>query len=525
MNLTKSVTACAEARNTTSMPSLLPALLLASASAGVIGAPAPDGLGEVFGPRRVALLVGIDDYTDPALGSLQYAAKDAQDLERVLAGPGGFDDITTLTGRVSRADFWAAVDGLSGTLGRQDTLLIFIAAHGTLDFSPRGTQLYVLPSDGELAAPDEGGIDLSEVEAAIERLPARRRVLVLDTCHSGNGRSVLSEDTLATLSSFRGPIPPPSAAAVSRSDLRLYSAHLGQPAIEDKQLENGVYTHFFVQALQGSGDLDGDGLVEAVEAHDWARDETLRHTGGRQVPWMQAELVGREAVFLSGDSTDRTRAEQAILTSLSALPAQAELRVDGTPRGAGQIPTGWHELEVRIDGTVVVAQNVRIRSSRHLDVARLVDQRGDRWQVELGAGALGSDDWLPTGLLSLGVDHLPADRGRGRIALGATASLGWGDMNELPGMSELGRIPTGFAGARVGWWWGDDWMGGPTVSGGVVWRLHPEESQGAPAWVPGVAVFSPGRLRLGLHSEVVLYGSQDGPQRTPRAWASAGITW
>ena len=44
------------------------------------GVPPPAGLERAYASRRVALVVGIDAYHDPALGNLAWAAKDATDL-------------------------------------------------------------------------------------------------------------------------------------------------------------------------------------------------------------------------------------------------------------------------------------------------------------------------------------------------------------------------------------------------------------------------------------------------------------
>ena len=53
--------------------------------------------------------------------------------------------------------------------------------------------------------------------------------------------------------------------------------------LEDKSLQNGVYTHYLIQALthhSDTADLNADGLVDVTEAHDFAQDKTVKHTGG-----------------------------------------------------------------------------------------------------------------------------------------------------------------------------------------------------------------------------------------------------
>ena len=74
-------------------------------------------------------------------------------------------------------------------------------------------------------------------------------------------------------------------------------------------------------------------LVDVAEAHDFARDRTMQHTGGIQVPRAEYRIVGREEIYLAGNPLERSAAEQALLSACDQLLAQARLLVDGIPRG------------------------------------------------------------------------------------------------------------------------------------------------------------------------------------------------
>ena len=186
-----------------------------------------------------------------------------------------------------------------------------------------------LASDAELDRAAQTGLGLGQLEEALRGLVARRRVLVVDACFSGTHRSRWSRNTRDTVGGMRsGRAPAPAAYEISRYDARLYSAHYDQPAMEDPSLQNGVYTHFLVQALAGSGDADGDGLVDVLEAHLFALDRTLGFTEGAQVPWLHTTQVGRDTIIISGDPTQRVVAEQALLWG-GPDPRGQQLRVDG----------------------------------------------------------------------------------------------------------------------------------------------------------------------------------------------------
>jgi hypothetical protein len=455
---------------------------VAAAMAGVLrDQPPPAGLDGAFAPRRIALVVGIDHYDDPALGDLRFAAKDASDLSAVLRDGtvGAYDQVSTEAGAVTREAFWSALRAVSAGVQRDDTVLVYVAAHGTLQFGPQGTELLLLPSDGWLADPSTS-IRVGELAEAIETLPAHRKVLVLDACHAGTGRSVLLPEVREQIDRFRGPIPAPPALTVSAFSAHLYSAHVHQPAIEDPGLQNGVYTHYLIEALRGQGDLDGDGLVEVMEAHGWARDRTLEHTGGIQVPWAEVVSVGRASVFLAGDPTRRRASEQAILAGLEALPATAEVRVDGLVRGDGALQHGVRQLEVLDHGETLLQATVRVEAGDRVQLDELVASRTEQLQGTVGLGLSTDRQWLGVGSLLLGVQALPQDPSGARLAAGLLARMGTGPSRAPGGPFVSGSVEATLGPAWSPPWRGSSWSLGPSVGLGALWRLAPAGPQGAP---------------------------------------------
>jgi len=226
-------------------------------------------------------------------------------------------------------------------------------------------------------------------------------VLVMDTCHNGrdagtlSGRSAVNDSTAQLLAGLRGEPPAPRGLrAVSESEARLFAAQYHQPAMEDPALENGVYTHFLLDALtdaRADADLDGDGLVDVAEAHDYARDHTIRHTGGIQVPRAEYRIVGHEEIYLSGDPTRRSTAEQALLTACDEILAKARLLVDGQPRGAmpglTPIEPGRHRIELqKADGTTLARKTIHLEAGATLPVETLLEgSHGSTVAVALGS--------------------------------------------------------------------------------------------------------------------------------------------
>ncbi len=339
---------------------LLATALSTSLLAGTLGSGSSDGLDEAFAQRRVAVLIGVDGYADPELAGLRFAAKDAQDLADVLEDPeyGAFDRVFVLTGAeaTSAQGIQQAIDYATADLQRDDTFLLYLSGHGTLTLDPvEGSRLWFLPSDGELTRATDTGIAITWLEERVAQVEARRRVLVMDTCHNGRDKSSLDSTTARLLEGMRGDAPAPRGfREVSESEARLFAAQYHQPAMEDPDLGNGVYTHFLMQGLTDhadDADLDRDGLVDVAEAHDFARDRTIAHTGGLQVPRAEYRIVGREEIYLSGNASTRGRAERSLLAATDAVLASARVLVDGVPRGVlpevVPVDPGLHRVELQ----------------------------------------------------------------------------------------------------------------------------------------------------------------------------------
>lgn len=357
---------------------------LASSALAGPGAYQPSGdLDAAYAARRVAILVGVDQYGDADLDALSFAGKDARDMASTLgrADVGGFDELVVLdqASETTRDAILARIRELTAGLQRDDTFLLYLSGHGTLTVDPvDGTRLYFLPSDAELDQPEKRGLRVSELESMLSELVPRRRVLILDTCHNGRSKSGLSDETQTQLRGFRGEPPAPRAVTeVSESEARLYAAQYYQPAIEDKTLENGVYTHFLLESLEGerdTADLDRDGLVDVAEAHAYAQDRTIRFTGGIQVPRAEYRIVGNEEIFLSGDPRRRKSAETALFSAYSGLLSNTRLLVNGQTRGSlpglHAIEPGSHRIEVQTaDGRTIGTRRVRVRAGtfHHLE--------------------------------------------------------------------------------------------------------------------------------------------------------------
>ncbi len=359
---------------------------------------------EAYAPRKMALLIGVDGYDDPFFTPLAFAAQDARALARSLrdARLGGFSRADVLDARqeTTAERIVSELGDLLDSAEPQDTVLVYISAHGTLELDWQGEpDLFVVASDSRKEDLPGTALRVREIQEALGRSRARRKILILDACHHGAGKSAVPPETMAMLRGLKG-----AATPVLREPERGYEAHLfastfGLPALEDPALGHGVYTHYLIEALSHEArqaDRDGDGLISVSEAHDFARDSTIAHTDQVQVPRALYHIVGREEIFLSGDESLRQDAEAALLFSYDDFYAECSVDVDGTyrgmlPRGLALEPGPRRVRVTTPGGEVLVDREVRAVAGRVIDVSKLhAENRPSRGRVGVGLGVWGA---------------------------------------------------------------------------------------------------------------------------------------
>lgn len=197
---------------------------------------------------RIALIVGINHYEHG--GSLHGCVNDAHEVKAVLerhdGGAVNFDcRLLTGTGpaeSVSRGTLKDQIEQLFKV--DADIALLYFAGHGHIE----ATGGYLLASDSRRG--DEG-VSLSEVLTFANNSPAKNKIIILDSCHSGIAGTSPNVEQLTSLTEGL------TVLTASTKD---------QYATEENG--RGVFTTLLVDALNGSAaNLTGDITPGSVYAH------------------------------------------------------------------------------------------------------------------------------------------------------------------------------------------------------------------------------------------------------------------
>src|SRR5947207_849579 len=111
--------------------------------------------------KKLALLIGVDQYQDPHISNLRFAAIDVAAVAQRLSSRCGFDQVTVLAdasgpGAPTKSAILNHLIGLSGEMRPEDLFLFFFAGHG-VEVDDRA---FLLLSDSRQAFPADTGLSL-----------------------------------------------------------------------------------------------------------------------------------------------------------------------------------------------------------------------------------------------------------------------------------------------------------------------------------------------------------------------------
>lgn len=281
--------------------------------------------GSAAKPDLYVAAIGVSRYRDGRY-DLTYADKDAGDVSAFFAGEGkNFGHVFTLRVLDEEAtkENIGKVKSFFQRSRVDDEVVLFLAGHGVLD---EKLDYYFGTADMDFSRPSERGLPYEAVEDLLDRIPARKKLLLVDTCHAGeldkeetrlaarDGQQSGDATTLAK--SQEGQVKqrrfPRAEIIGSRpvylsdtydllgelfADLRrgsgatvISAAGGAEYSFEGREWKNGVFTYSLLEGMRGGdADLNKDGVISVSELRDYVTRRVQKLTGGRQRPTVRRE--------------------------------------------------------------------------------------------------------------------------------------------------------------------------------------------------------------------------------------------
>jgi formylglycine-generating enzyme required for sulfatase activity len=204
--------------------------------------------------QSFGIVIGINDYDDPNIDSLNGAEEDARRMASMLEAQ-GFQHVERITGRdatrlriMSRLGTW-----LADRATINDRIFVYFAGHGFSRNIGEQSDGYLLTRDTKLSNVAATAIPMKVIRDLLLGYTSKHTMFVADACYSGlafgQARSVRPERESALYHGF--------LSAKSRAFLMASQA-------DNKAYEwrgHGLFTETFMEGLQGGADHNRDGIV------------------------------------------------------------------------------------------------------------------------------------------------------------------------------------------------------------------------------------------------------------------------
>lgn len=243
--------------------------------------------------------IGIDRFAD-ASQNLKYCTKDIRDLaEKFKTRYGSKAEIYTLFNQEVTIENVRALKQKLVNAAEDDKVIVSYSGHGL--FNPR-FDYYLSSYNVQFDDPTQTGISLDELEDLLDGNRSRKKLMIIDACHSGEyDKEEMQKNAAAAKRSVRPVVTNKRGIQLPASNLGLKGSYElmqelfvntrrttgttiiaaaggKQYAWEDDQAGNGVLTLSILELLKGKGTI----TVNQLKKH--VCDEVVKITKGVQQP-------------------------------------------------------------------------------------------------------------------------------------------------------------------------------------------------------------------------------------------------
>ncbi|MBU0673301.1 MAG: PEGA domain-containing protein [Proteobacteria bacterium] len=361
-----------------------------------------------------ALIIGVSEYTN-GWPDLPGVEKDVKLVEDALIKNGFQVEVVRNPNSLEMDQaFESFIRKYGGNVNNR--LLFYFAGHGhTLKPPYGGDPLgYIVPVE----APNpnlntSAERDFKQIAMSMKRIEeyslninAKHVMFLFDSCFSGS------------IFAMSRAIPEHISYKTARPVRQFITSGSEEETVSDKS----VFRHQFIEALEGEGDVNGDGYVTGTELGEFLQNKVVNYSRGAQHPQYgkirNPNLDKGDFVFVAGGSiiTDRQALDQAQLKSTGSLrittdPVEATVWVDG--RRLGTAPQELHDLPPEMisvsaskSGYGKSSEKVRIREGRQTEVQLILGELISTGSINVTSNPSGAKWYLDGGYSGMTPDRM-----------------------------------------------------------------------------------------------------------------------
>jgi len=219
-----------------------------------------------------ALVIGVSDYTN-GWPDLPGVKKDVSAIQTALKTY-GFQIVTVEDPTFTELE--QAFRDFINQYGQdsENRLLFYFSGHGHTVKLAYGDEMgYIVPTDAPNPNQDEAGftataVDMQMIEVYAKRIQSKHAIFLFDSCFSGS------------IFSLTRAVP----ENISYKTAQPVRQFLTSGSADEQVPDESIFRQQFIAALEGEGDLNGDGYVTGAELGQYLQDNVVNYSKGAQHP-------------------------------------------------------------------------------------------------------------------------------------------------------------------------------------------------------------------------------------------------
>jgi hypothetical protein len=334
---------------------------------------------------RYAVIVGIDDYeTAP----LRCCVRDADGIADVLERRCRFEreniiKITSSTDNQNKELYGTLENTLTDIqkkfVAEQDSLLFYFAGHGYKSQTVSVLKFHELE------------VKIVDIFNKFNNLNPKFQMYVIDACESG-GKVLTRKQSAFSPQEFVD-----NLVGQATGILFMYASTDEEIANEQSDLGHGIFTHFFLKAIEDPANYR-DGILSPSVLQDRIAYETQRSTKFKQNPVIENRSIGFYPFSFLESYTKKITGEH--LESISTTVSQ-----ENETTHHSKFPLVDHKQVEMVFNEALAMLRTEFESFAHK-----VDQQLFEYQISLGLNSIGNSDKIAEALIthieSSGIDAI-----------------------------------------------------------------------------------------------------------------------
>lgn len=277
--------------------------------------------------KRIALVVGCNEFDSDAINNLDFTVNDAKAFHQRLVDPeiGNFDrENVHLLINPENHHFQKQLTSILKKANKNDTILFYYSGHGLLDEDV----MYLAAKDTDIEYKQISALSANMIDEWLNTSRAGRICTILDCCHSGalgnQGKGGLDSKAIEKqLEHFSG-----------KGKIIISSCQATQQAREKVDKQHGIFTYHMLQGMDGKADENQDGIITAEEVYRYVAEKMNEELGPTQLPTIKTNMTGGEFyLVVNGDLRvkavrDVTEEVEGLITNDKLLFNQARAKIE-----------------------------------------------------------------------------------------------------------------------------------------------------------------------------------------------------